>query len=201
MISLCTFIKNEAHCLEHMLDSIIEHVSEFICVDTGSEDESLKIAANYGARIYRVEFTNFGEIRTLTAHIATQPWVLMLDADETLDNPEELYTHIIKPTSDAYALPRKRWLDLEMTKQTELEAYPDYQVRLYRNNKDFVWRRELHEYFDGTAVEHLQKPHINHFQDVFKDEARNKIRQELYERLAIKAGVTIHGGKEICSQE
>jgi len=199
MISLCTFVKNEAHCISHMVESVRDHVQEIVVVDTGSSDDTVQICRDLGARIYGVGFTDFGSIRTLASHLAREPWVLMLDADETLSSPE-LLEHLIHEADlgseyvDAYAFPRKRWLDLDMTQQTELDAYPDVQVRFYRNNPCYVWKRELHEFFSGASVSTVDEPIINHFHDVFKGPERLKERLELYKRLAAKAGVTVEGG-------
>lgn len=199
-VSLCTFVKNEAHCIEHMLKPIANIVGEIVVVDTGSTDNTLEIAAQYTDRIYQVGFTSFDKIRTLTSHLARRPWVLMLDADETISNIDQLQD-LMMFGKEAYAIPRKRWLDLEMTQQTELEAYPDLQVRFYQNRLHYVWKRELHEYFHGGTVENLNpniwKIQINHFQDVFKDQSRKQIRDELYSKLAPIAKVTIEGGHEI----
>ena len=187
MISLCTFVKNEAHCIEHMLNSAIKFVDEIVVVDTGSTDATLTIAKAYDARIYQVGFTDFASIRTLTAHLATEPWVLMLDADETITEADQLRKLVMLHENDAYAFPRKRWLDLEMTQQTEIEAYPDYQVRLFRNDVSYIWQRELHEFFHGAKVTHVDDgPILHHFQDVFKDADKNQIRKELYRELAKK---------------
>lgn len=196
-ISLCTFVKNEAHCLEHMLAPLKDYVQEIIVVDTGSTDDTLTVARRLATRIYQIGFSNFGAIRTLTAHLAREPWVLMLDADETLSHPERLASLIASEKSEAYAFSRKRWLDLAMTQQTELEAYPDYQVRLFKNNPNYQFKRELHEFFDGTAVVNTSELEINHFHDVFKSDEALKSRRELYEKLAAQAKVTIEGGHEV----
>ncbi len=200
-ISLCTFVKDEAHCLNDMINSVYDYVNEVIVVDTGSVDETLDNLLGYEkVRVYKTGFSDFGSMRTLTAHLAREPWVLMLDADETLENPSKLWNLTQDPMVCAYALPRKRWLDLEKTKQTEIEAYPDWQVRFFRNNHNYIWQRELHECFDGAAVRELDVeggPYINHFQDVHKNAIRRAIRDDLYNRLAEVAGVTVHGGKLI----
>lgn len=182
-----------------MINSVYDFVDEVIVVDTGSTDGTQEAVKGYSkVRLYQAGFTNFGDIRTLTAHLAREPWVLMLDADETLERPDLLWNLTQYPLQTAFAFPRKRWLDLEKTKQTELEAYPDWQVRFFRNNHGYTWKRELHEYFDGAAVSHLEGgPIIHHFQDVFKNDVRQYTRDQLYESLASKAKVTVHGGKPI----
>ena len=182
-----------------MINSVYDFVDEVVVVDTGSTDKTLEGLGDYKkARIYRTGFTDFGNIRTLTAHLARQPWVLMLDADETISNPELLWNLTQDPIYSAWALPRKRWLDLTMTKQTEIEAYPDWQVRFFRNNPRYIWKRELHEYFHGASVSKLENgPVINHFQDVFKSPQANEERDKLYAKLAAIAGVNIKGGKPL----
>lgn len=211
MISLCTFVKNEEACIQQMIRSVIDEVDEIILVDTGCTDLTLlrvkEIVDYYNSfspeypfielKIHKMEFTNFGDIRTKTAHLATRPWILMLDADEELSYPQML-KQVVNQGSDAYAFPRRRWLDLEKKQQTELEAYPDWQVRFFKNNKSFVWKRELHEYFHGAAVHHLSMgPIIEHFHDVYKSTERLIERERLYKSLAKQAGVTVEGGHEI----
>lgn len=205
-ITLASFVKNEAHCLEHMLTSIKDYVDEIVIVDTGSTDNTVEVANKYTKRVYQIGFTDFGKIRTLTAHLAKMQWVLMLDADEILEGGQLLKSLVQKPTNvlewkekEALAFPRKRWLDLAMTQQTEIEAYPDWQVRFFRNEIHHIYRRALHEEFHGGIVELMDKGiTIHHFQDVFKDEARKQERDRLYQTLAPLAKVTIHGGKPTC---
>jgi len=217
-LSLCTFVKNEEHCIGNMIKSVINYVNEVILIDTGSTDNTIEVAREacirngpngtiqkVPLRVYRVGFTNFGEIRTLASHLASQEWVLMLDADEELFNAHKLLS-LMTEGYEACAFPRRRWLDIEKKQQTELNAFPDWQVRFYKNNKDFTWKRELHEYFDGAPVTHIQggippdaihTPVIEHFHDVYKDAERLKEREKLYTRLAEVAGVTVEGGHEI----
>lgn len=201
-ISLCTFVKNEENCIASMIASVRRYVDEVIVIDTGSTDQTLNevhraCINTVEFQIWHCDFTNFGQIRTATAHHARRDWVLMLDADERLSKPEMLQD-VIAMGHDAIAFPRRRWLDRAMTQQTELEAYPDWQVRFFKNNKDYVWKRELHEYFDGAAVMNLKRgPIIEHFHDVYKSPERLAERKELYERLAVVAGVTPEGGHEL----
>jgi len=198
-ISLYTFIKNEELHLEQMIKSVYNYVSEIVVVDTGSQDRSLEIAKDYGARIYQIGFTDFGKIRTLASHLCRGSYCLGLDGDEILENGNLLW-NLQDRCEDAYAFPRKRWADFEMKQQLEVEAFPDLQVRFYRNNLHYTWQRELHEYFDGAAVTHIfDGPIIHHFHDPVKALQPNRLqeRKELYTKLAKKAHVSIEGGKAL----
>lgn len=188
-ITLAIFVKNNEDSLGITLNNMKDVVSEIVVVDTGSTDSTVNIAKSFGAKVYNVGFTDFGSIRTLTANLATCPWVLMLDSDEILC-PEEiplLETLIDTPDVHAWGLPRRRWADLEMTEQVELEAYPDTQWRLFRNPKvsGVFFKYRVHEAMDGTPKKKVavDGPHIEHLQDVFKSGARLRARNTMYKKL------------------
>lgn len=217
-ISLCTFVKNENEALLNMLLHNYHYSDEVVIVDTNPNIQEHKAFAKNiqtsflwealpNPRIYNIGFTNFGAIRTATAHLASKEWVLMLDADESLGpTSKNSISNIINDFRDfqAFGIPRKRWADLNRKNQLELEAYPDYQVRLFKNNKAFSFKRELHEYFDGTAVCNLSPSRdlqIDHFHDVFKTPKQLAERQQLYKLLSQEAKVTVEGGKPIVEKE
>lgn len=205
-ISLCMFVKNEEKNLLDAIESVRPIVSEIIIVDTGSTDGTVALARSITDRVYEVPFTDFGSIRTLTAHLASCPWVLMLDGDERIDPADwPKLSKLVSGTFglpehngekdaegnvvvDSWAFPRKRWADSWMRKQVEQESYPDWQVRLFTNHiyrKKITFRRRVHETISG-AVRTEQCPDgpvIHHFQNVEKDEASLLARQRLYTKL------------------
>lgn len=205
-ITLCTFVKNEERNLRECLESVFPIVSEIVVVDTGSTDRTVEIARTYTDRVYQMAFSDFGSIRTITAHLASQPWVLMLDADERIlpgdwAKFEPLINQPIGTedsgwdldeegniTIDSWALPRKRWADSWMTKQVDVESYPDWQVRLFRNHtrrRKIRFVRRVHETVSGCIrTEHsADGPTIHHFQNINKNKEALAVRQEMYTRL------------------
>lgn len=205
-ISLCLFVKNEADNLRDCIESVRPIVAEIVVVDTGSTDDTVEIAKSYTDRVYEVGFSDFGNIRTLTAHLALYEWVLMLDADERLDAADwpKLAELIDQPagvrgndmelteegevTIDSWALPRKRWADVWRTKQVEIEAYPDWQVRLFRNHMNrpkIKFVRRVHETVSGCikTVQSADGPIIHHLQNVNKDPDALKARAKHYRKL------------------
>lgn len=202
-ITLAMFVKDAANSIHIPINSVKGLVREIVVVDTGSTDGTPEIARSFGARVYHTPFTDFGSIRTLTAHLARQPWVLMLDADEELD-PDALpllSTLVLDSTVDAWGLPRRRWADIAKTQQEELEAYPDWQYRLFRNKPEIAYEKRVHEALVGAAVTKKAEggPHIEHFQSVFKKgpalAARNDMYRKLY-ALDVRDGV-VHKGPAI----
>ncbi|MCR8979982.1 TPR domain-containing glycosyltransferase [Brevibacillus laterosporus] len=82
-ISLCMIVCDEEEHLERCLSSAADTVSEIIIVDTGSQDRSIEIARSYGAKVISIPWRgDFSEARNLSLEYATEPWILVLDADE-----------------------------------------------------------------------------------------------------------------------
>ncbi len=84
-LSLCMIVRDEAARLPHCLDSVRGVVDEIVVVDTGSTDDTVAIAARYGARIGHFAWCDdFAAARNASLALATGDWVLWLDADDLL---------------------------------------------------------------------------------------------------------------------
>lgn len=82
-ITLCVSTRNAAAHLPGCIESVCEWVSEIVVVDMESEDETLDLARSYGAKIVSVPNAGWAEPgRQAGIDAATQPWILVLDADE-----------------------------------------------------------------------------------------------------------------------
>jgi len=201
-LSLATFVKNNEDSIALCINSIKPIVSEIVVVDTGSSDNTIKICKDLGARVYQIGFggfDGFGNARTITAHLAREPFVFMLDSDETVLQEDlvkfgSILNRMKEEDIDIVGLPRKRWLDLDMTTQVEMDVYPDFQFRLFKNKPEIRYIRRIHEIIDGSdkRLDLLDGPCIQHFQDAFKTGDRLKTRNEQYkelQRLDILEGV------------
>jgi len=82
-LSLAMIAKNEARCLARCLQSVRAIADEIIVTDTGSTDDTVKIACEFGAKVARFDWTNdFAAARNHALAQATGDWILVLDADE-----------------------------------------------------------------------------------------------------------------------
>ena len=82
-LSLVMIAKNEARCLARCLQSVRGAVDEIIVVDTGSTDDTVKIASENGAKVTRFEWCNdFAAARNFALAQTSGDWILILDADE-----------------------------------------------------------------------------------------------------------------------
>ncbi len=85
-ISACLIVKNEEKMLPRCLNSLKHLIDELIIVDTGSEDNTVKIAESFGAKIYHHPWeNNFTKHRNQSISYATGDWIIYLDADEELN--------------------------------------------------------------------------------------------------------------------
>ena len=85
-ISCCIIARDEEETIRDAILSAKDLADEVIVVDTGSADRTILFAKQEGARVHHAGWNNdFSEARNLALSKATGSWILVLDADETLD--------------------------------------------------------------------------------------------------------------------
>lgn len=81
--------KNEEKFIKNAIESGKPFVSEIIVVDTGSEDDTRKIAQECGATVYDFQWQDdFSKAKNFALSMAKADWVLFLDADECLSKQD-----------------------------------------------------------------------------------------------------------------
>lgn len=84
-LSLCMIVKNESEFIEQAILSAKPFVQEIVVVDTGSTDQTPVLAENLGAKVFKKEWNdNFSEMRNYSIELATQRFILVMDADEMI---------------------------------------------------------------------------------------------------------------------
>lgn len=134
-LSACLITLNEEHNLARALDSLKGIADEIVVVDCGSQDRTLEIAREYGAKIINKEWKDFAEQKNLAAAAASHEWILSLDADEELT--AELRNSLKawkekEPGNVVYELARRAWYLGDWIKHSGW--YPDFQRRVYRRD-------------------------------------------------------------------
>ncbi len=123
---------------------------ELIVVDTGSSDATPRIAARYGAEVIPFDFTivDFAAARNQAIARASGRWILMLDADETLDRASApMIEKLVAGDENAgYFLERhNHWSDSS-------NSTTDYVVRLFPNRPNCRYRGRVHETIDASIL-------------------------------------------------
>src|SRR5580658_3270077 len=84
-VSLCMIVRNESAHLAEALTSAQGLVNEVVIVDTGSTDNTRRIALDHGARVYDFPWCDdFAAARNECIRHASSEWIFWLDADDHL---------------------------------------------------------------------------------------------------------------------
>jgi len=143
-------VKNEERNLPRCLDSVRDLAGELIVVDTGSTDQTPRIAARYQAEVIPFDFTtvDFAAARNRAIARARGRWILMLDADETLDRAS------VPILESLVALGENAGYFLERHNHSSDSSSPttDYVVRLFPNRPNHRYRGRVHETIDASIL-------------------------------------------------
>jgi len=162
-ISAAIITFNEERNIARVIESL-RCCDEIIVLDSGSNDRTVEVATNLGARVVEASWHGYAAQKNIAANFATHDWVLSLDADESLSEALEAEIWQIKkhgPEFDGYTMPRLaqylgRWI-------LHSGWYPDRKVRLFDRRKAKWVGEFVHEtvHVDGE-VGHL-KSNLLHF--------------------------------------
>jgi glycosyltransferase involved in cell wall biosynthesis len=104
---------NEEKNLAYSLRSVRAWVDEIVVVDMHSEDRTIEIAREFGAKVFlHPRILAFDGARSFAVSHSTGDWVLMLDADEMIPQPlsEKLREIASKDAADVVLIPRLNYL-------------------------------------------------------------------------------------------
>jgi glycosyltransferase involved in cell wall biosynthesis len=144
-LSVAIIAKNEAQNLPACLESI-RFAEQIVVVDSGSTDGTAEIAGNFGCRVFNEPWRGFGAQKQFAIDQCTQPWVLLLDADERVPAvTASAIKNIVGSDSEettGYSFPRKnffqgRWI-------WHLWGN-DRVVRLFRKTRGRMTEARVHE--------------------------------------------------------
>ena len=150
-ISACYITKNEEHTLARSLTSLKGQVDELIVVDTGSTDNTVAVAKEYGAQVYHYEWTHdFAAARNAALDKATGDWVIFLDADEyfALESADKLRQTIASAKGDAITV---TLVDIE--EDTKREFSRSVVLRLWQNKPTRRYVGKIHEHVRENGAE------------------------------------------------
>ena len=146
-VSLVMIVKNEEKNLAKCLNSVENLVDEIVIVDSGSTDKTIEIAKTFGAKIFKREFDSFSNQKNYALSIATNEWVLHVDADEVLSKElvEEIKFVIINTKLDGFYLIRTNFFLGKQMKYSGINK--EYRLRLAK--------KTLSKYVGGIIHEEL----------------------------------------------
>lgn len=168
-LSAVIITKNEEERIEACLESV-KWADEIVVADTGSTDDTLKIAKKYTEKIFTCKGHDFTSWRNEALEKTTGEWVFYVDSDERVLEPlkEEVQQIVDKGECSAYAVSRRNIIFGEEKRYGPF--WPDWVIRLFKK-EDFVkWSGVIHEQpeFKGklgytkNSFLHLTHRNLNH---------------------------------------
>ena len=201
-VSLCMITKNEEKYLEQCLNSVKDIADEIIIVDTGSTDRTKEIAKKFKAKIYDFKWADdFSAARNESLRHATKDWIIVLDADETLDKEGiSMIKDLVNGKEDAFLLLQKNYTNDSKiagfvndghSYQNKKYAgwYGSFIARLFRNKKGFEFEGTVHELVEHSIEQKNGKiaaanVQIHHYGNADPETAKKK--RQIYLELCKK---------------
>ena len=153
-LSVTIITKNEAADLAAALESV-RWADEIVVVDSESTDDTVSIARRVTDRVFVRPWPGYIEQKNYAASVATNDWILSLDADERVTPAlaKEIQDVLQHPTHAAYRMPRVTWHLGRWIRSTDW--YPDRQLRLFDRRTAKWTGRYVHETLtvDGSVGE------------------------------------------------
>ena len=149
LLSVCMIVKDEEKNLERCLKSlsplITSGMAELIVVDTGSQDRTMEIAAEYTDKLYNFPWDgSFSEARNASVLHADGEYIMIMDADEEispseLEKLQDVFLSCDYKQSLTYVIRLKSYTDASLVRYTTMA-----QPRIFRNNGEFYYSSSVH---------------------------------------------------------
>jgi glycosyltransferase involved in cell wall biosynthesis len=181
-ISATIIAHNESAQIARAIRSL-SCADEVVVVDSGSTDDTVRVAQSCGARVVTHSWEGFAGQKNFASSQTQHDWILSLDADEELDaaaNKSVLQWKNCTPNADGYQFARRaqylgRWI-------YHSGWYPDYKVRLFDRRKGQWQGAYVHESVEVAGrVETLSGEILHYTCDSLAEHAQ---RIEFYTDLA-----------------
>ncbi len=153
-VSVCMIVRDEEHQLPACLKALRPFVKEIVIVDTGSEDRTVDIAKKYadivetftGCNDAQGRMLRFDLARNRSFSLATQPWVMWVDADDEVVGAEHLESLIKRYDTERRGQPSMVMMPYEYSHdaQGRVDLLLERE-RLVTPKEHFEWRGWVHE--------------------------------------------------------
>lgn len=189
-IGLCVIAKDEEKNIARCISSVLGIVDEIVVVDTGSTDNTVKIAKELNADVYYYPWNNsFSDARNFAMGKVKSRWLLLLDADEALDeNSRQKLIDFVNTTQ----LDGGHFRVHNYTGSYAPENYNLHSaLRLLRNNGKYRFRGNIHEQiccdereqlYDRFETLDIIVHHYGYLDDVVREKQKRKRNLPILEK-------------------
>ncbi len=143
-LTVTVITKNEERNIARCLQSIKEIADEIVVVDSGSTDKTENICKEHNAKFFFKLWEGYSVARNHAASLATNNWILSLDADEAISDKLKESIIQLKKTDKMETGSLKRLTNYCGHWIRHCGWYPDLKIRLY-DKSIFKWEGIIHE--------------------------------------------------------
>lgn len=175
-LSICLIVRNEESNLSLTLPALLAGTDEVIVVDTGSTDNTIKIAQDLGAQVFSLPWPDdFSKARNFSLSKAKSEWILWVDADEFIRASDLRKIKEILNKTDRIAFE----LYIKECALGEFEANLYYRrIKIFRNFLGIHFGRPINEQLFDSAGQLLKAEPLEF--SVFHWGSRLAISQEKF---------------------
>lgn len=142
-IGLAMIARDEEENIARAINSAKDICSQIVVVDTGSSDRTPEISSNLGAEVHFIKWkNNFSEARNVAIAAMRTDWILVLDADEEIDN-DSFFLNLDLLTNNSIGGINLLIIN-EMDTNNQQKSKHRY-TRLFRNFSGIRFEGSIHE--------------------------------------------------------
>ena len=164
-LSVYLIVRNEEKNIRTALESV-KWADEIVIVDSGSVDNTVKIAREYGAKIFDEEFRGYTLQKNSAMGHCSGQWLLNIDADEEVSDDLRksiefiIFQNNIEKVYDSYKINRKNFYLGKWIKHCGW--YPEYRIRLSQRGSSKWVGETLHEKLESSGESGFLKGDLLH---------------------------------------
>jgi (heptosyl)LPS beta-1,4-glucosyltransferase len=184
--------KDEAYHIIECVAGLRPWVDAVVVWDSGSADDTQRLARRAGALVVQRPFDNYAGQRQAALNAINAEWILFVDADERVTPAfaHEVQTRVAQNQANGYWIPRRNFVVGH-----ELRGggyFPDYQLRLIRRSAAHYLSREVHELVEITGdVGYMTTPFIHYNYATWEQFHRKQWAYATYEaRMLAEHGIS-----------
>ncbi|WP_169896765.1 TPR domain-containing glycosyltransferase [Clostridium chromiireducens] len=137
-------VKNEEKNIGKCIESYKNIVNEIIVVDTGSDDNTVTIAKELGAKVFYYKWNNsFCRAKNFALGKAKGDWIIFLDADEYFDSTDKIENLLNSLSMKKIDCIVSKLINIDRNLDLIKDVNPT--IRIFRNSPKIKFKNDIHE--------------------------------------------------------
>ncbi|HWS40463.1 MAG TPA: glycosyltransferase family 2 protein [Arenimonas sp.] len=164
-LSACIITYNEADRIEACIQSL-DFCEEIIVIDSGSTDDTVRLASDLGAKVMYRKFDGFRSQKQYAVEQAQHNWVICMDADEVVSATlrKNILASQLRSFDECSGIRYARRSYYYNRFLNHGLIYPDRVFRLFnRNQAGWHGDREIHEFVVNRGKTGIIKGDLLHY--------------------------------------